>query len=55
MEPRKPYPTDLTDYEWSLMEPYVPTAKRGGRPEQYPKQEILNGIFHIPPDFVVTP
>ena len=47
MEPRKPYPTDLTDDEWALLEPYVPIAKRGGRPEHYPKREILNGIFYI--------
>jgi transposase len=45
MEPRQPYPTDLTDHEWALIEPYVPQAKRGGRPEHYPKREILNGIF----------
>ena len=47
MKPRKPYPTDLTDHEWTLIEPYVPQAKRGGRPEHYPKREILNGIFYI--------
>jgi len=47
MAPRKPYPTDLTDHEWALIAPYVPTAKRGGRPEQYSKREILNGIFYI--------
>jgi putative transposase len=47
MNPRLPYPTDLTDHEWALIEPYVPHAKRGGRPEPYPKREILNGIFDI--------
>jgi putative transposase len=47
MNPRLPYPTDLTDQEWALIEPYVPRAKRGGRPEVYPKREILNGIFYI--------
>lgn len=47
MEPRKPYPTDLTDREWALIEPYVPQAKPGGRPDKYPKREILNGIFYI--------
>jgi putative transposase len=47
MKPRKPYPTDLTDHEWTLIEPHVPQAKRGGRPEHYPKREILNGIFAI--------
>jgi putative transposase len=47
MEPRKPYPTDLTDQEWAFIAPYVPTAKPGGRPEKYPKREILDGIFYI--------
>jgi len=47
MEPRQPYPTDLTDKEWALLAPDVPTAKPGGRPEKYPTREILNGIFYI--------
>ena len=25
------YPSDLTDEEWSLIEPLIPPAKRGGR------------------------
>jgi transposase len=47
MEPRKAYPTDLSDKEWDLIKPLVPAAKPGGRPEKYPKREILNGIFYI--------
>jgi putative transposase len=47
MEPRKPYPTDLTDKEWALLAPYVPAAKPGGRPETYPTREILNGILSL--------
>jgi transposase len=47
MEPRKPYPTDLNDKEWDLIKHLVPDAKPGGRPEKYPKREILNGIFYI--------
>jgi putative transposase len=47
MEPRKPYPTDLTDQEWAFIAPYVPTAKPGGRPEKYPKRDIRDGIFSI--------
>jgi putative transposase len=47
MAPRKPYPTDLTDKEWALIAPYVPAAKPGGRPEKYPKREILDAIFYI--------
>jgi putative transposase len=47
MEPRKPYPTDLSDKEWDLIKHLVPEAKPGGRPEKYPKRDILNGIFYI--------
>jgi transposase len=47
MEPRKPYPTDLSDREWALIQPLVPTAKPGGRPEKSPKREILEAIFYI--------
>ena len=25
------YPSDLTDAEWALVEPFIPPAKRGGR------------------------
>jgi putative transposase len=47
MEPRKPYPTDLSDREWALIHHLVPAAKLGGRPEKYPKREILDAIFYI--------
>ncbi len=47
MEPRKPYPTDVSDDEWEVLQPYVPESKLGGRPAKYPKREILNGIFSI--------
>jgi transposase len=47
MNPRPSYPTDLSDREWALIHHLVPEAKPGGRPEAYPKREILNGIFYI--------
>jgi transposase len=47
MERRKPYPTDLSDKEWDLITHLVPAAKPGGRPEKYPKREILDAIFYI--------
>lgn len=47
MNPRQPYPTDLSDKEWNLIQHLVPEAKPGGRPEDYPKREILNGIFYL--------
>jgi putative transposase len=47
MNPRPPYPTDLSDHEWALIKHLVPEAKTGGRPEAYPKREILNAIFYL--------
>jgi putative transposase len=47
MTTRQPYPTDLTDREWDLIQHLVPEAKPGGRPEEYAKREILNGIFYL--------
>jgi putative transposase len=29
---RKPYPSDLTDEQWELMQIVIPEAKPGGRP-----------------------
>lgn len=47
MPTRPAYPSDVTDHEWELIRPYVPEAKPGGRPEEYPKREVLNGIFYV--------
>jgi putative transposase len=47
MNPRQPYPTDLSDKEWALIQHLVPDAKPGGRPEAYTKREILNAIFYL--------
>jgi putative transposase len=47
MNPRPPYPTDLSDHEWALIHHLIPEAKPGGRPEAYPKREILNAIFYL--------
>ncbi len=47
MSDRKAYPTDVSDAEWSLLHPLIPEEKTGGRPEEYPKREILNAIFYL--------
>ncbi len=44
---RKPYPTDLSDEEWSYIEPYIPAPKAPGRPRVHTLREILNAIFYI--------
>jgi putative transposase len=49
MEPaaRKPYPTDLTDEQWKILEPLVPAPQPGPQPRKYTHREILNGIFYV--------
>jgi transposase len=48
MEPegRKPYPTDLTDEQWEILEPLVPAPKPGPQPVKHTRREILNAIFY---------
>lgn len=41
------YPSDLTDAEWSLIEPFIPPAKRGGRHREVDVREVVNGIMYI--------
>ena len=45
---RTPYPSDLNDTEWQLLEPLLPPPKPGGRPIKYPRREIVNAILYIP-------
>lgn len=35
---RKPYTTDLTDFQWELLRPLIPDAKPGGRPREVDTQ-----------------
>ena len=44
---RKPYPTDLSDAEWSYIEPHLPLPKEHGRPRIYSLREILDAIFYV--------
>jgi putative transposase len=44
---RQPYPTDLTDDEWRVLEALIPPAKPGGRPRSVDLREIVNGIRYL--------
>jgi putative transposase len=44
---RRTYSSDLTDAEWALLEPFIPSAKPGGRPRTTDIREVLNAIFYI--------
>jgi putative transposase len=43
----KPYASDLSDAEWTLLEPLIPPAKAGGRPRSVNMRQMLNGIFYV--------
>ena len=42
---RKPYPSDLTDQQWEIVEPLIP-VHRVGRPRKVNMREVLNTIFY---------
>ena len=41
------YPSDLTDAEWALVEPFIPPAKHGGPQRTVDVREVLNGILYV--------
>ncbi len=45
--PRKPYPSDLTEAQWAILEPLIPPAKPGGRRREVDMREVINGIPYI--------
>jgi putative transposase len=44
---RKRYPTDLSDAEWTYIEPHMPAPKGYGRPRTHSLREILNAVFYL--------
>lgn len=47
MNARERYPSDLTDDQWSVIEDLVPKPKPGGRPAQYERRQIVNGLLYV--------
>jgi putative transposase len=48
MDQRKAYPTDISDTEWTILEPLIREAKTGGHPRTVNMREIVNAIFYSP-------
>jgi transposase len=44
---RRPYPTDLSDAEWTYIELHMPAPKQHGRPRIHSPREILDAIFYV--------
>lgn len=45
--PRKPYPSDLNDAQWAIIEPMLPARVPAGRPRTTSLREVLNAIFYV--------
>lgn len=43
---RKPYPSDLNDDEWELIEQLIPSHKGIGHPQTIERREIVNAILY---------
>ena len=44
---RKPYPSDLSDSEWKILEPLLAAEKEGGRHRGYARREVINALQYL--------
>jgi putative transposase len=44
---RRPYPSDLGDADWKMLEPSLPAGKAGGRHRGYAAREIIDAIQYL--------
>jgi len=44
---RRPYPSDVSDEQWAVLEPLLPAAKKRGRPREVNLREVVNGIVYL--------
>ncbi len=50
MNERRPYPSDLTDAQWALIEPLVERPRRAdgrGRPREVDLRDVVNAILYV--------
>ena len=40
-------PSDLTDAEWALVEPFLPPASPFGRPRRWPMRRIVDAMLYL--------
>ncbi|WP_433274649.1 transposase [Pseudonocardia xinjiangensis] len=40
------YPSDTSEEQWALIEPLLPAARSGGRPEKHPRRDLVDAILH---------
>ena len=47
------YPSDVTDEEWELIAPLIPSAKRGGGKRRVDMRAAVNGVMYVRRDVCV--
>ena len=45
--PRRAYPTDLTDAQWALLDPWLSPRAWTGRPRTVDLREVVNAVFYL--------
>ena len=40
-------PSDLTDAEWALLEPFLPPASKVGHPREWPMLRIVDAMLYL--------
>lgn len=41
------YPSDLSDKQWAVVQPFIPEPKSGGRPVKYDRRVIVDAILYV--------
>ena len=44
---RRAYPSDISDREWDIIEPLLPSEKLRGKKREVELREIVNAIFYL--------
>ncbi len=44
---RRPYPSDLSDAEWALLEPLLASPERRGRPPKWSAWRVADAVFYL--------
>lgn len=44
---RKPYPSDLTNAEWTVLEPLLPPEKPVGSEREVDLREVINALMYV--------
>ena len=50
MDERRPYPSDLTDEQWAVLQPLVTRPRRAdgrGRPPEVDLREVVNAVLYV--------